>query len=228
MSGTLLLVEMARNRRLVHLRPLKRVIKDTISRYRHKDALRIEDTLHKRLQELLAKQRPDIKVKLHRWQGTILYDVYWGGSFTVLVYLDGTCFCGMSFDLLGGYLIISQIHGVGLNRCRYRPMRRWWEVTLVRAAHDLGFRTRLIRADHAHSWPYVTPEIRQRLVRRLDATAHALGMTAKGAYWVWNEDVDQESHSRQDGFRPRPIGGFSLADASRPRPNVLLAQPDRK
>ena len=109
MSGTLLLVEMARNRRLVHLRPLKRVIKDTISRYRHKDALRIEDTLHKRLQELLAKQRPDIKVKLHRWQGTILYDVYWGGSFTVLVYLDGTCFCGMSFDLLGGYLIISQM-----------------------------------------------------------------------------------------------------------------------
>jgi hypothetical protein len=190
LTGTLLLVEMARNRRLVHLRPLKRVIKDTISRYRQKDALRIEDTLHKRLQELLAKQRPDIKVKLHRWQGTILYDVYWGGSFTVLVYLDGTCFCGMSFDLLGGYLIISQMHGVGLNRCRYRPMRRFWEVTLVRAAHDLGFRTLLIRADHAQCWPYATPEIRQRLVRRLDDPARALGMTTKGAYWVWNEDVD--------------------------------------
>ena len=72
------LVDMARNRRSVHLQPLKRVIKDAISRYRHKDALRIEDTLHNRLQELLAKHRPDIKVKLYRWQGTILHEVYWG------------------------------------------------------------------------------------------------------------------------------------------------------
>jgi hypothetical protein len=211
----------------ISLRPLKRVLKTAMSRYRYKDALRIEDTLYNRLQELLAKHHPDIKVKLHRWQGTILHDVYWGGSFSVLVYLDGTCCCGMSFDLIGRYLIISQIHGVGLNQCRYRPMRRWWEVTLVRAAHDLGFRTLLIRADHANSWPNATTEIRQRLVRRLDATAQALGMTTRGAYWVWNEEVDQESHSRQDGFRLGPIGGFSPADASRSRPAVL-AQLDRK
>ena len=186
---SLLLVDMARNRRSVHLRPLKYAIRSAISRYRHKDALRIEGTLHNRLQELLAKHRPDIKVRLYRWQGTILYDVYWGGSFSVLVYLDGICFCGMSFDLIGKQLIISQIHGVGINRCRYRPMRRWWEVTLVRAAHDLGFRTLLIRADHAQCWPYATTEIRQRLVRRLDDPARALGMKTRGAYWIW-EDVD--------------------------------------
>jgi hypothetical protein len=76
-----------------------------------------------------------------------------------------------------------------LNRCRYRPMRRFWEVTLVRAAHDLGFRTLLIRADHANSWPHATTEIRQRLVRRMDDTARALGMKTRGAYWIW-EDVD--------------------------------------
>jgi hypothetical protein len=68
-------------------------------------------------------------------------------------------------------------------------MRRWWEVTLVRAAHDLGFRTLLIRADHAQCWPYATTEIRQRLVRRLDDPARALGMKTRGAYWIW-EDVD--------------------------------------
>ena len=189
-NHTLNFVDIARNRRSVHLKSLKHLIKSAISRYRHKDALRIEDTLHNRLQELLTKHRPDIKVRLHRWQWTHLHDVHWGGSFTALVYLDGVCVCGMSFDLIGRYLIISQIHGVGLNRCRYRPMRRWWEVTLVRAAHDLGFRTLLIRADHANSWPHATTEIRKRLVRRMDDTAHALGMITRGAYWVWKEDVD--------------------------------------
>jgi hypothetical protein len=93
----------------------------------------------------------------------------------------------MSFDLIGKHLIISQIHGVGLNRCRYRPMRRFWERTLVRAAHDLGFRTLLIRADHAKSWPDGTPEVRERLVKRLDDTARALGLTSRGAYWVWGK-----------------------------------------
>jgi hypothetical protein len=164
---------------------LKRVIKDAISRYRHEDALRIEDTLHNRLQKLLAKHHPDIKVTLHRWQWTHLHGVHWGGSFTVLVYLDTICYCGMSFDLIGRNLIINQIHGVHINRCRYRPMRRFWEVTLVRAAHDLGFRTLLIRADHANSWPHVTAEVRDRLVKRLDDTARALGLTSRGAYWVW-------------------------------------------
>jgi hypothetical protein len=115
--------------------------------------------------------------------------VLWGGSFTALVYLDTKCFCGMSFDLIGKHLIISQIHGVGINRCRYRPMRRFWELTLVRAAHDLGFRTLLIRADHAHSWPGATPELRERLVKRLDDTARALGMTSRGAYWVSGKDA---------------------------------------
>jgi len=47
---------------------LERVIKDAISRYRHKDALRIEDTLHNRLQELLARHQPVITVKLHRFK----------------------------------------------------------------------------------------------------------------------------------------------------------------
>ena len=187
MNGTLSLVNIARNRRSVHLKPFKHAIKSAISRYRHKDALRIEDALRNRLQELLAKPGPDIKVELHRWQGTKLYGVYWAGSFTALVYLDGTCFCGMSFDLIGNQLIISQIHGVGLNRCRYRPMRRFWEITLVRAAHDLGFRTLLIRADHAESWPHATPELRERLVRRMDDTARALGMITTSAYWVWEE-----------------------------------------
>jgi hypothetical protein len=98
MSGTLSLVGIARKRRSVHLKSLKHAIKSAISRYRHKDAMRIEDTLHSRLQELLAKHRPDIKVELHRWQWTLLHDVRWGGSFSALVYLDGTCFCGMSFD----------------------------------------------------------------------------------------------------------------------------------
>ena len=113
-----------------------------------------------------------------------------GGSFTVLVYLDMICFCGMSFDLIGKHLIISQIHGVGISRCRYRPMRRFWEVTLVRAAHDLGFRTLLIRADYAISWPDATPELRERLVKRLDDTARALGLTSRGAYWVWPTSRD--------------------------------------
>jgi hypothetical protein len=167
---------------------LKCVIKDAISRYRHKDALRIEETLHNRLQKLLAKHHPDITVKLHRWQWTHLHGVLWGGSFTVLVYLDTICFCGMSFDLIGKKLIITQIHGVHLNQCRYRPMRRFWEITLVRAAHDLGYRTLLIRADHANSWPRVTAEVRERLVKRLDDTARALGLTSRGAYWVWDKD----------------------------------------
>ena len=96
----------------------------------------------------------------------------------------------MSFDLIGKYFIISQIHGVGLNRCRYRPMRRLWEITLVRAAHELGFRTLLIRADHAISWPDATPEVRGRLVKRLDNTARALGLTSRGAYWVWGKEED--------------------------------------
>jgi hypothetical protein len=172
-------------------RQLKPVIKDAISRYRHKDALRIEDTLHNRLQKLLAKHHPDIKVTLHRWQWTHLHGVHWGGSFTVLVYLDTICFCGMSFDLIGKHLIISQIHGVGLNRCRYRPMRRFWEVTLVRAAHDLGFQTLLIRAAHANSWPHATAEVRERLVKRLDDTARALGLTSRGAYWVWEKNTSE-------------------------------------
>jgi hypothetical protein len=98
----------------------------------------------------------------------------------------------MSFDLIGKRLIISQIHGVDTNQCRYRPMRRFWEVTLVRAAHDLGFRTWLIRADHAASWSHATAEVRERLVKRLDDTARALGLTAKGAYWVWDKDGGQQ------------------------------------
>src|SRR5215469_14802391 len=74
---------------------LKRVIRDGMSRYRHKDALRIEDTLHNRLQKLLAKHHPVITVKLHRWrQWTRLHGVSWGGPFTALVYLDTNCFCG--------------------------------------------------------------------------------------------------------------------------------------
>jgi hypothetical protein len=48
-----------------------------------------------------------------------------------------------------------------------------------------GFRTLLIRADHAISWPDATPEVRERLVKRLDDTARALGLTSRGAYWVW-------------------------------------------
>jgi hypothetical protein len=170
-------------------RQLKRIIRDGMSRYQHKHALRIEDTLRNRLQQLLAKHHPDITVKLHRGLWTRLHGVSWGGSFRVLVYLDTICFCGMSFDLIGKHLIISQIHGVGINRCRYRPMRRFWEVTLVRAAHDLGFRTLLIRADHALSWPGATPELRERLVKRLDDTARALGMTSRGAFWVWGRDA---------------------------------------
>ena len=98
----------------------------------------------------------------------------------------------MSFDLAGKHLIISQIHGVHLNQCRYRPMRRYWEVTLVRAAHDLGFRTLLIRADHAQSWPFAAAEVRERLVKRLDDTARALGLISRGAYWVWNKDGGQQ------------------------------------
>ena len=170
---------------------LIRIIKGAMSRYRHKDALRIEETLHNRLQELLAKYHPDITVELHRLQWTSMYNVCWGGSFTVLVYLDTVCYCGMSFDLIGRNLIITQIHGVGINRCRYRPMRRCWEVTLVRAAHDLGFRTLLIRADHAGSWPFATAEVRERLVKRLDDTARALGLTSRGAYWVWEKNTSE-------------------------------------
>jgi hypothetical protein len=169
-----------------------------MSRYRHKDALRIEDTLHNRLQKLLAKHHPVITVKLHRWQGRRLHGVLWGGPFAVLVYLDTNCFCGMSFDLIGKHLIISQIHGVGLNRCRYRPMRRFWEITLVRAAHDLGFRTLLIRADHATSWPDATPEVRERLVKRLDDTARALGLTSRGAFWVWGKEEDDGGAQSRD------------------------------
>ena len=169
---------------------LKCVIKDAISRYRHKDALRIEETLHNRLQKLLAKHHPDIIVQLHRWQWTHWHGVCWGGSFVVLVYLDNICFCGMSFDLIGRCLIITQIHGVHLNQCCYRPMRRYWEITLVRAAHDLGYRTLLIRANHANSWPHAPSEVRERLVKRLDDTARALGLTSRGAYWVWPTSRD--------------------------------------
>jgi hypothetical protein len=167
------------------LKRLNRVIKGAVALYRHKDALLIEDTLRHRLQELLAKHHPEIRVELRRWQWTHLYNVCWGGSFSALVYLDGSCYCGMSFDLIGKNLIISQIHGVHLNRCRYRPMRRFWEVTLVRAAHDLGYRTLLIRASHAISWEFGTPAVRERLIKRLDEPARALGMVAKGGYWVW-------------------------------------------
>ena len=117
--------------------------------------------------------------------GSRLHGVWWGGSFTALIYLDRVCYCGLSIDLIGRNLIITQIHGVHLNRCRYRPMRRFWEVTLVRAAHDLGFRTLIIRAAHANSWPHATAEVRERLVKRLDDTARALGLTSRGAYWVW-------------------------------------------
>jgi hypothetical protein len=70
-------------------------------------------------------------------------------------------------------------------------MRRFWEVTLVRAAHDLGFRTLLIRADHAGSWPFATAEVRERLVKRLDDTARALGLTSRGAYWVWEKNTSE-------------------------------------
>jgi hypothetical protein len=177
---------------------LKCLLKGAMSRHRHKDALRVEGTLHNRLQELLAQHGPDIRVKLHRWQWTWLHDVIWGGSFTVLAYLDGDCSCGMSFDLIGRKLIVTQIHGVGLNRCRYRPMRRHWEVTLVRAAHDLGFTTLLVRADHAISWPDATPEVRARLVKRLDDTARALGLISKGAYWVWNNEDSRIDEGRSD------------------------------
>jgi hypothetical protein len=161
-----------------------------MSRYRHKDALRIEDTLRNRLQKLLAKHHPDITVKLHRWQWTHLHGVCWGGSFTALVYLDTICFCGMSFDLIGKNIRITQIHGVHLNECRYRPIRRYWEMTLIRAAHDLGYRTWLIRAEHALSWPFATDEVRERLVKRLDEPARALGLTSKGAYWIWPASRD--------------------------------------
>jgi hypothetical protein len=185
---------------------LKCLIKGAMSRHRHNDALRIEDTLHNRLQGLLAKHHPDITVKLHRWQWRCLHGVLWGGSFTALVYLNGDCFCGMSFDLIGSNLVISQIHGVHLNRCRYRPMRRFWEVTLVRAAHGLGFRTLLIRADHAISWPDATPEVRDRLVKRLDDTARALGLSARGAYWIWGKDGGQEnSRGALESKRQHPI-----------------------
>jgi hypothetical protein len=72
-------------------------------------------------------------------------------------------------------------------------MRRFWEITLVRAAHDLGYRTWLIRANHANSWPRATAEVRERLVKRLDDTARALGLTSRGAYWVWRKDGGQSS-----------------------------------
>jgi len=168
------------------------------------------------LEKLLAKQPPLITGKLHWWrQGTGFDGVKWGGPFTVLVYLDTNCFCGMSFDLIGKYFIISQIHGVGLNRCRYRPMRRFWEITLVRAAHDLGFRTLLIRADHANSWPDVTPEVRERLVKRLDDTARALGLISRGAYWVWGKEEDDAGAIERVGDHVTRLTAFYRSIGSR-------------
>jgi hypothetical protein len=157
--------------------------KSVLSRLRHRDALPIKDALLRQLDTLLGHH--DLAVELHRWQWTIMHDVRWGGSFTVMIYQNGECLCGMSFDLVGIYLVISQIHGVKIHRCRLRPMRRFWQVTLVRAAHDLGYKTLLIRAERSNSWPHATPEIRERLVKHLDCTACALGLKAWGSYWIW-------------------------------------------
>jgi hypothetical protein len=170
------------------LKRLRRIVKGTISLWRLRDALRIETTLRNRLQEMLTpKYQPEIEVNLHRWEWRRFHDVCWGGSFTALVYLDKVCFCGMSFDLIGGQLIITQIHGVHLNRCRFRPIRRYWEAIMVRAAHDLGYKTMLIKAEHANSWPHATQEVRDRLIKRLDDTAKLLGLISEGRYWAWNQ-----------------------------------------
>ena len=55
-------------------------------------------------------------------------------------------------------------------------MRRNWERTLVEAAHDLGFRILLVRAEHANSRRTASPELRERLHRRMDGTGRTLGL----------------------------------------------------
>ena len=81
----------------------------------------------------------------------------------------------MSFDPICNDLRINQLHGV--RDCPYAPMRRNWERTLVEAAHDLGFRILLIRAEHANSWRTASPELR----KRMDGTARTLGLRPMGA-----------------------------------------------
>ena len=55
-------------------------------------------------------------------------------------------------------------------------MRRNWERTLVEAAHDLGFRIPLIRAEHANSWRTASAELRERLRKRMDGAGRTLGL----------------------------------------------------
>jgi hypothetical protein len=164
---------------------LHRIIKGTISLWRLRDAIQIKTTLRDRIQETLTpKYQPEIEVNLRRWEWRNFEGVCWGGSFIALIYLDKVCFCGMSFDLIGRRLIVSQIHGVHLNRCRFRPIRRYWEAIMVRAACDLGYKTMLIKAEHSNSWPFACQEVRERLVKRLDDTAKSLGFMSEGRYWV--------------------------------------------
>jgi hypothetical protein len=130
------------------------------------------------------------------------------------VYLDGNCYCGISFGLIGNDLRINQLHGVrGLNLCPYTPMRHNWERTLVEAAHDLGFRILLIRAEHANSWRTASPELRERLRKRMDGSARTLGLRPMGAHWVWESDAGAAftatKHNAQVG--PIQLGGFISA-----------------
>jgi hypothetical protein len=55
-------------------------------------------------------------------------------------------------------------------------MRRNWERTLVETAHDLGFRILLVRAEHANSRRTPSPELRERLRKRMDGAGRTLGL----------------------------------------------------
>ena len=169
---------------------LRNAISGAISKSRAAEARAIEKALHNRVAQLLVGYHPIIRIELHRWHWQTLHSVMWTGPFSALVYLDGNCYCGMSFDLIGDDLRINQLHGVrGLNLCPYIPMRRNWGRTLVEAAHDLGFRILLVRAEHTNSWRTASPELRKRLGKRMDGTARTLGLRPMGAHWVWESDA---------------------------------------